>query len=279
MDPGQILPLFLISVAAGILGAMLGLGGGIIIVPALTLLFHRDVHEAVGVSMVSVIATSISATGVYLRHGYVNVSLGLYLQLATVAGAIAGGYIGVGTKPVYLEILFGAMLLYTAYSMARGKSAGASSDEYLNENDLDYPYIHQFVDAATEKEHVYCPGAMVVGACASVGAGLLSGLLGVGGGFIKVPVMHLLMGVPLKAAIATSNYIIGMTAAASAMIYFSRGYVKPLTVAPCAIGVLLGAQIGSRIGSRMHSAALRWAFVALLVFLSAQMLKKAAGGG
>jgi uncharacterized membrane protein YfcA len=156
------------------------------------------------------------------------------------------------------------------------ENESSCADKLENESDVD---AVRFIDRATGKGCVYRPKAIAAGAGTGLGAGLISGVLGVGGGFINVPAMHLLMDVPLKAAIATSNYMIGLTAAASAMIYFSRGYVKPLTVAPCAIGVLLGAQIGARIGSRIHSAVLRWGFVALLIFVSAQMFNKALGGG
>ena len=275
MDLGLTLLLLLVSAAAGFLGAMLGLGGGIVIVPALTLLFGRDIHEAIGASIVSVIATSTSAAIVYIREGYVDIRLGLLLGLATVVGAPIGGFLGVWMSPRPLETLFGVMLLYTAYSMARAGNIEPSSQEHPEDD----PDAVRFVDKASGRTHCYRPRAVGVGACTSLGAGFMSGMLGIGGGFINVPVMHLIMGVPIKAAIATSNYMIGITGAASAMIYHSRGFVKPLIVAPCAIGVLVGAQIGSRVASKVHSEVLRWAFVVLIIVISAQMFRKGIGAG
>ena len=279
MNPGIILPLLLVSMAAGFLGALLGLGGGIIIVPAVTLLFGRNIHEAIGASIVSVIATSTSAAAVYLRHGYVNIRLALNLELATVIGATAGGLIGVALSRRPLEALFAALMLYAAYSMIRNRGREAETSASQASESEERSDTVQFLDRATGETQSYRPKSFPIGAGMSVLAGLQSGMLGVGGGVIKVPVMNLIMGIPLKAAIATSNYMIGITAATSAMIYYVHGYVKPMIAGPCVIGVFLGAQIGSRVGSRTHSAALRWVFVALLVFISGQMFHKAFGAG
>lgn len=278
VEPGLLLPFFLVSVCAGVLGSMLGLGGGIIIVPALTLLFGQDIHYAIGASIVSVIATSTSAAAVYLRYGYVNVRLGLLLGLPTIIGAPIGGFLGIWLARRPLEGLFGCMLLYTAHSMVRAAIRGSIAAE-PPEDLANHPHAASFFDHATGEEQSYLPKRVHAGAGASLGAGLVSGLLGVGGGFINVPAMHLIMGIPLKAAIATSNYMIGITGAASAMIYYAHGFVKPMIVAPCAIGVLLGAQLGSRLAARVHSSVLRWVFVALLVFLAAEMFYRAFGSG
>jgi len=279
LGPNDILPMTAIAVSAGFLGSMLGLGGGIIIIPALTLVFRVPFPVAVGASIVSVIATSTSATAVYIREGYVNLRLGLVLELATVAGAVVGGFLGVWMNPRYLEALFGALMLYAGWNMLR--AAGEVHPEPVPQSDegFPHPHDHEFVDRASGRTLVYRPRATLLGSAISAIAGLQSGMLGVGGGIIKVPVMNLIMGVPLKAAIATSNYMIGITAATSAMVYYAHGKVVPLIAGPCAAGVLIGAQIGSRVGPRLKTAKLRWIFVALLVFASYQMFRKALGAG
>lgn len=270
--------MFAVAVAAGFIGSMLGLGGGVIIIPALTLLFGRDMHEAIAISAVTVIATSISAASVHIREGLVNIRLAFFLELSAVPGAIAGSRLGLWANPAYLQGIFAVLLFYTACHMLRSGGGDTNGCGALCEDDRDHPETVTFADKATGELSSYRPKAMALGLAASLAAGVISGLLGVGAGFVKVPIMNLMMAVPLKAAIATSNYRAGISTTATAMIYFMHGYVKPMVVAPCAIGVLLGAQMGSHFCVRARSSVLRLAFVILLVYISVQMLLRAIGG-
>jgi len=248
------------GIAAGLFGSLLGLGGGILIVPLLTLVFGLDLREAVGVSLVSVIMTSSAAAGVYLERHVADLRLGMRLELFTAIGALVGGSIAFLIDQRFLSILFAVLLGYVAVTMARGPREAASDDGVE---------AHRVEDA---------PGRIrnfrwgVVGA---TGAGLASALLGIGGGIVKVPLMHLAMGVPLRVATATSNLMVGITAAASAVIYLAHGEIDPYVAGPTAIGVFLGASLGSRAAHRIDLRVLRWLFVVVLLYTATQMLMRA----
>ena len=276
------------GVAAGVFGSLLGLGGGILIVPLLTLGFGLDLRAAVGVSLVCVIMTSSAAAGVYLQRHVANLRLGMSLELFTAVGALVGGSIAFLVDDRLLSVLFAALLGYVAVSMARAATREAAGGGAGNGEG----------DAGPEPEVVPLPprpgslgsrdtflasvagpdyvvrnlGRGVVGA---TGAGVASALLGIGGGIIKVPLMHLAMGVPLRVATATSNLMIGITAAASAVIYLLRGEIDPYVAGPTAIGVFLGATIGSRASHRIDLRYLRWLFVVVMLYTAAQMLLRA----
>ncbi len=260
--------IFLIAGAVGVLGSMLGIGGGVIIIPLLTLLFGVDIRLAIGASIVSVIATSTAAGAVYVGHGMTHIRLGMILEIVTALGALAGGITAVLISPRYLYALFTLVMLYVVYSMGKlPKDEGG----YRRTGLLDT----QFIDPVTGKLVRYGVKQMPVGMVASFIGGNISGLLGIGGGIIKVPIMAVVMGMPLKASIATSNFMIGVTAATSGMIYYGRGYIDPSLAVPTALGVLVGAQLGPRVARRTKTQTLKRIFQLLLFVLALQMAYKA----
>lgn len=263
--------------AAGIFGSLLGLGGGILIVPLLTLGFGLPLREAVGVSLVSVMMTSSAAAGVYLERHVANLRLGMTLELFTAIGALAGGSIAFLLDERLLSLLFAALLGYVAFTMLRARTREAIQG-------LETPDVDLLVDNGTRSRptvldqlggqgyEVRNLGRGVIGA---LGAGVASALLGIGGGIIKVPLMHLAMGVPLRVATATSNLMIGITAAASAVIYLIHGGIDPYVAGPTGIGVFVGATAGSRLGHRVDLGHLRLLFVVVLGYTAFQMLLRA----
>lgn len=267
------------GVAAGAFGSLLGLGGGVLIVPLLTLGFGLPTREAVGVSLICVIMTSSAATGVYLERHLANLRLGMTLELFTATGALVGGSIAFLLSDQVLSLLFALLLLYVAISMARGGSVEPVA-EAITEPEVEPSATDGTAPAGAlqrlsgEGYHVRNLGRGVVGA---TGAGIVSALLGIGGGTIKVPLMHLAMGVPLRVATATSNLMIGITAAASAVIYVIHGGLDPYVAGPTAIGVFLGATVGSRVSHRVHVNVLKLLFVVVLGYTAIQMLLRAIG--
>ena len=281
------------GVIAGLLGALLGLGGGILIVPLLTLGFGLPIREAVGVSLVCVIVTSSAAAGVYLQERIANLRLGMVLELFSAAGALVGGLAAFLLPDSLLAALFSALLLYTALAMlrrspARGGAAeveAAAVDESLarppeadtgaRRGDGATLAAPRLVDALSGRGyHVH---GLPVGVAGSLVAGLASALLGIGAGIVKVPLMHLAMGVPLRVATATSNLMIGVTAAASAVIYLLRGGIDPLLAGPTAVGVFIGASVGSRSAGRVDVRLVRALFVIVLLYTAVQMARRALG--
>lgn len=270
--------MFLAAVVAGTFGAMLGLGGGIIVIPVLTLIFKVSMKEAIAASIVTVVATSTSAAVVYVEKHFVNVRLGMILEMATTVGALIGGFTVAYLSPSILRFLFTALLIYTAYNMARksGKEKGAPDEVYVQ---LPPDATQDEIDEHKSNGRTpYTIRNLPFGLGASLVAGALSGLLGVGGGLIKVPVMRLAMGVPMRVAIATSNFMIGVTAATSALIYYSRGMINPSVTAPSVLGVLLGAQIGTRLVRKINVKILTWLFVGMIAITAVQMIWKALSG-
>ena len=255
----MLLALFGTGALAGGVGALLGLGGGIFLVPALTLLFHLPVRIAVGTSLVSVIATSAGVAASASEESGADVMLALRLEIATAAGAVVGGLVAGFVPANALAILFAVVVFATAaYTLA--KNLRGAGDEKMYRRD-------------------YTARNWVAGSSTAGLAGMVSGLLGVGGGFIKVPTMYAVMGVPLGIATATSNFMVGITAAASVFVYIGRGDVRPLIVVPTAAGVFLGAVVGSLLQSRVKVGALRWALVVLLLGIGVQMLVRGLRGG
>lgn len=260
--------LVLLAVAAGFIGALLGLGGGIILVPGLTLLFHYDVKVAIAASLVSVIATSTAAATVYVQEHLTNIRLGMLLETATTSGALVGGLVASHIAGRYLYLLFAAILVYAGATMLRGQRRAAMPvDIGKPTSALDGSYF----DPATGRQVSYIVTRVPTGLFGSAIAGLISGLLGVGGGIIKVPLMNLAMRVPMKAAIGTSNFMIGVTAAAGALVFWANGKVDPAVAAPTVIGVLIGARIGTKAAARAHTRILRLAFVVLIAITAVQM--------
>ena len=261
------------GVAAGLFGSLLGLGGGILIVPLLTLGFGLPLITAIGVSLVCVIVTSGAAAGVYLERRVANLRLGMTLELFTAIGAMTGGLIAFLVPERFLELLFAAMLIYVALTMARRPDSPAEFGI-----PTDDPAIEGGDDDDSTVTRLSGPGYRVrrigFGLVGSIGAGVVSALLGIGGGLVKVPVMHVIMGVPLRVATATSNLMIGITASAGAIIYLLRGGIDPFVAAPTAIGVFLGATLGSRTAHRIDVRVLRGLFVAILLYTAWQMLQR-----
>ncbi len=279
MDVGLLM--LLGGAAAGIFGSLLGLGGGVLIVPLLTLGFGLDLRAAVGVSLVCVIMTSSAAAGVYLERHVANLRLGMTLELFTAMGALVGGLVAFAIDERLLSALFAGLLAYVAFTMARPRpiaAVGAADGAALPpgpEDDAPPGRTAEMLAGLSGDDYaVRNLGRGVVG---STGAGVASALLGIGGGIIKVPLMHLAMGVPLRVATATSNLMIGITAAASAVIYLFRGEIDPYVAGPTAIGVFVGATIGSRVAHRIDLKYLRLLFVIVLTYTAVQMLLRAIG--
>jgi uncharacterized membrane protein YfcA len=262
-----------ISVLAGFFGSLLGLGGGLIIIPALTLLLHVDIRLAIGASIVSVIASSSGAAAAYVRDRLANMRVAMFLELGTTLGAITGAYLAGIVHPRFLFVLFGLILGYSAIAMLRGRRKGEEEGEagpWARVLRLRSSY---FDDAAGE-EIIYQPVRARIGLALMYIAGTVSGLLGIGSGALKVPAMDLAMELPIKVSTATSNFMIGVTAAASAGVYFSRGQIDPFIAAPVAVGVLAGAFAGSHMLGHIDSRVMRSAFVVVLMVVAAQMLLK-----
>lgn len=249
------------GLAAGILGALLGLGGGIFLVPALTLLFDLPIRTTVGTSLVAVIATSAGVAAVTPPGRGADVGLAMRLEVATAVGALAGSLAAGLIPPQLLSILFAIVVFFTAAYMvykARQQAGGGKVEKLFHR---DYTPRH------------WPAGLSIAGL-----AGTISGMLGVGGGFIKVPTMYAVMGVPLGIATATSNFMVGITAAASVFVYYGRGDIHPLVVVPTALGVFIGAIIGVYILPRVRVSWLRLALIGLLVVMGVQMLLKGLQG-
>ncbi|HRX85643.1 MAG TPA: sulfite exporter TauE/SafE family protein [Phycisphaerae bacterium] len=269
---------FGLSLAAGVLGALLGLGGGIIVVPALTLLLGVDIRYAIGASIVSVIATSSGAGAAYVKEHLANIRVAMVLELATTTGALGGAFVAGAIAGRWLYLIFAAALTYAAVAMWR-KRALTGVERDAPDRIADALNLHgSYFDQRTGKERPYRVARTPVGLVLSGVAGVLSGLLGIGGGLIKVPAMALGMGIPIKVASATSNFMIGVTAAASAGVYFTRGDIDPFVAAPTALGVLGGSVVGARLIGRVRGSALRAAFTLVLAVVAVEMLLKGLKG-
>jgi uncharacterized membrane protein YfcA len=263
-----------ISLFAGLIGSLLGLGGGIIVIPALTLFLNIDMRYAIGASIVSVIATSSGAAASYVRDGFTNLRVAMLLELATTSGALTGAYLGGLISVRWLYIIFGLILGYSAVAMFRKRHE--LGDAPVDPDPLaDRLNLHgEFHDLATGRNVVYRVTHTKVGFALMYVAGTVSGLLGIGSGALKVPAMDLAMRLPIKVSTATSNFMIGVTAAASAGVYFSRGDINPFIAAPVATGVLIGTTLGSMLLGRLKSRSIRLVFVFILIGISVQMLLK-----
>lgn len=266
---------FAVSVAAGFLGSLTGLGGGVVVTPVLTLLLGVDMRYAMGASLVSVIATSSGAAAAYVKEGFSNVRAGMLLEIATTAGAVAGAHL-TSTVPVpVLAMVFGAVLLYSAWhSMtelpARSTQAGDPLAERLKLNGS-YPGPTGAV--------AYSVAHVKAGFSLMIGAGLISGLLGIGSGAMKVVAMDQVMRIPFKVSTATSNFMIGVTAAASAGIYLRHGYIHPGLAMPVMLGVLGGALVGARLLGRAKIRVLRRLFAVVIAVMALEMVYSGIHGG
>lgn len=273
-----VLVLFSVSVAAGLLGSLLGLGGGIIVIPALTLFFKIDIRYAIGASIVSVIATSSGAASAYVRERMTNLRVAMVLELATTTGALSGAYLAGLINHRWLFVIFGIVMGYSALMMFR-KRRQVDDDIIIAAPWADSLRLHSsYFDQSVGREIIYRVARTRVGLGLMYIAGLVSGLLGIGSGALKVPAMDLAMRLPIKVSTATSNFMIGVTAAASAGVYFVRGDINPFIAAPVAAGVLIGAILGSRLLGKLQNSTIRIVFMIVLLWVSAQMLVKGLRG-
>jgi uncharacterized membrane protein YfcA len=263
------------AVAAGFLGSLTGLGGGMVIIPLLTLLLGVDLRYAIGASLVSVIATSSGAAAAYVKEGFTNTRVGMFLEIATATGALAGAFLAARVPTATLAVLFGLVLLVSAYLASRPRTERAGSDrpDPLAQRlrmDATYP-----TPGGPRPYHVH---GVPLGSGLMFVAGLLSGLLGVGSGALKVLAMDQVMRLPFKVSTTTSNFMIGVTAAASAGIYLARGYIDPALAMPVMLGVLIGSLLGARVLVVADVRVLRGVFSVVVVALAVQMIYKGLTG-
>jgi len=258
------------AAAAGFLGALTGLGGGVVIVPALSLLLGVDIKYAIGASLVSVIATSSGAAAAYVREGYSNIRIGMLLEIATTIGAIVGAFLAAHITTHAIAIIFGIVLIQAAYqSLFKGAPEGADpveSDALAQRLRLGGAYP---LDGELKQ---YGVRNVPTGFGLMFGAGALSGLLGIGSGAVKVIAMDRAMKIPFKVSTTTSNFMIGVTAAASAGVYLSRGYIDPQVTMPVMLGVLAGAFLGSKVLVHARVRTLRIVFGLVVFALAAEMI-------
>jgi uncharacterized membrane protein YfcA len=260
---------FAIAMAAGYLGALTGLGGGVVVTPALTLLLGVDIRYAIGASLVSVIATSSGAAAAFVREGFSNIRIGMFLEIATTLGALAGAFLSSWIPTPALAIIFGVVLLQSAWQSSRGQLrdvAAQEADPLATRLKLNASYPGE------EGPEHYNVANVQAGFSLMFGAGAISGLLGIGSGALKVIAMDQVMRIPFKVSTTTSNFMIGVTAAASAGIYLSRGYVEPGITMPVMLGVLAGSMLGARqlIGARVR--VLRWIFAIVVAVMAIEMI-------
>jgi uncharacterized protein len=263
------LSLFLVSLSAGVLGSLTGLGGGVVLVPVLVLLFHVNIHYAMGASLVSVIATSSGAAAAFIREGYTNLRVGMFLEIAAVLGALSGALAAAVLSVGPIAVIFGVVLLVSAYLSLRRRDDDHSDKPAhpwavrLRMNDS-YP-----AQGGMRPYRVYnVPSAFTLMGI----AGMLSGLLGIGSGAVKVLAMDQAMRLPYKVSTTTSNFMIGITAAASAGVYFTHGYIEPGLTMPVMLGVLAGSLAGARILNRTGSHVLRLLFSLVILGLGFEMI-------
>jgi uncharacterized membrane protein YfcA len=261
--------IFLGSLLAGLLGALTGLGGGVVIVPMLTLAFGVDLRYAIGASLISVIATSSGAAAAYVKEGFTNVRIGMFLEMATTAGAIGGAYLA-GLLPTgAIAVIFGLVLIVSAwlsYRSKTGETGGGPPNALAQQLRLDGDF-----PSPTGPRHYHVQGVPAGFGLMGL-AGMLSGLLGIGSGAVKVLALDQAMKVPFKVSTTTSNFMIGVTAAASAGVYLGRGYVDPGLSLPVMLGVLIGALTGARLLPRAKVQLMRALFAVVIVALGLQMI-------
>jgi len=257
------------SFVAGLLGSLTGLGGGVVLVPLLTIFFKVDIRYAIGASLVSVIATSSGAAAAYVKEGFSNIRIGMFLEIATTLGALCGAFLATVVSTRFLAIIFGLVLLYSAYLSRRPRTA---EERNLPPDPLATRLRMNGSFPSEEGVRHYNVQRVPAGFSLMFGAGALSGLLGIGSGAVKVLAMDQAMKIPFKVSTTTSNFMIGVTAAASAGIYLNRGYIDPGLSMPVMLGVLAGSLLGVRVLMKAETRVLRLVFSLVIVVLGAQMI-------
>jgi len=268
-----VLVAFVVSIAAGGFGSLVGIGGGLIIVPVLSTMLGYDIKIAIAASLIGVIATSIAASGHFIATGITDRRLGVTLLVATALGGLTGGLVSRYLDAKILSLLFGILLVFVAIQMTRqlrGSVSVIHAVGSINDPGFDSSYI----ESTTGEVVAYRAGRLPIATAISYIAGNVSGLLGVGGGIINVPTMNVIMGVPLRVATTTSTFMLGATAVTSAMLYESSGQLEPMLAAPVALGVFLGARSGALLSRRVSPRQLRIIFVLVALFFAAQMFLK-----
>jgi len=264
------------ALVAGFLGSLTGLGGGVVLVPLLTIFFHVDLRYAIGASLVSVIATSSGSAAAYVKEGFSNIRIGMFLEIATTLGALFEAYLTAKVSGNAIAIIFGTVLMYSAY-VSRRTRARTDVEQPPDPLATKLKMNGAFPDTSGIRNYnvYHVPtgfGVMWV-------AGALSGLLGIGSGALKVVAMDQAMKIPFKVSTTTSNFMIGVTAAASAGVYLSRGYIDPSLAMPVMIGVLIGSLMGTRVLVKTQTKRLRLVFSVVIVLLGVEMMFKGLTGG
>ncbi len=270
---------FAAAILAGFLGALFGIGGGMIIVPFLTAFMGIPIHEGIAISIVSVIATSNAGGSSYVDQRITNIQLAMFLEIATTAGALVGSFVALLLQSWELFLIFVVLLAYMAIASFKTRGtdeARIASDGFTRvKQDRLAKYfglVGSYFDPSAGKDVQYVVTRASEGSLISSLAGVMSGLLGVGGGIIKVAAMNMFMNVPMKAAVATSKFMIGVTAATGALLFFLAGLVDPYVIAPVALGTTVGATVGTWVMPRVKSSVLKGAFAVLVIYLAYTML-------
>lgn len=264
------------ALASGFLGALTGLGGGVVLVPLLTIFFHVDLRYAIGASLVSVIATSSGSAAAYVKEGFSNIRIGMFLEIATTLGALLGAYLTARVPASTIAVIFGLVLIYSAY-VARRTRPREEAERPPDPLATKLKMNGTFPDTSGVRSYnVY---RVPAGFSIMFGAGTLSGLLGIGSGAMKVVAMDQAMRIPFKVSTTTSNFMIGVTAAASAGVYLTRGYIDPALAMPVMLGVLIGSLMGTRVLMKTKTKSLRLVFSLVIVLLGIEMLIKGVTGG
>lgn len=275
MDIGYSLALAIAAFAASIFGSMLGLGGGVFIVPLFTLYLGVDPKIAVGASALAVVTNSVVGSSRHLSNGFVNVRLASMLEVTTAIGAIVGAAVALAINADFLKALLGFLLVYAAISMMKNRKV---THPNVSEDEPDpLGLMASFDDPSTGQVVRYIPRNLPVGVSVSTVAGVMSGMLGIGGGVIKGPVMNLVMKMPVKAAAGTSSFMVGMTALATAAVFYADGKIDPEVAVPAMLGTFLGSSFGSRLTKRIHTERLVLLFFVILTYLGISMLLSAFG--
>jgi len=257
------------SLLAGFVGSLTGLGGGIIITPLLTLALGVDIRYAIGATLVSVIATSSGAAAAYVREGFSNIRIGMFLEIATTLGALGGALLATKISTSAISIIFGLALMYSAYASSRSRRQRQGD---CRPNPLATRLKMNGSYPTPDGPKAYCPQGVPAGFSLMFGAGILSGLLGIGSGAVKVIAMDQAMGLPFKVSTTTSNSMIGVTAAASAGVYLSRGYIDPGLAMPVMLGVVAGSLAGARVLTHAKTRWLRLVFALVIAVMAIEMI-------
>lgn len=273
MDPLILASIFAFGIFAGSIGAMLGLGGGVLMIVFFILALGLPAQQAVALSLLAVIASSSMAGSVYIRDKMTNLKLAMVLETCTVTGAVAGALIAVMLPVYFIHFILGMVLVYTSLMMIRGIKA----EEVAVTEVKGMTVRGEYYDECAKKNVPYATVRMKIGLLLSLVSGIISGIVGIGGGVIMVPIMNLAMKIPMKAAAATSNFMVGVTAAASAFIYFNQGYVDLYLAVPSVLGIMVGAYIGTRVMNRVRSNVLRRLLGVVLAFFAVVLFLKAMG--